>query len=312
MARLPDDYLHYPWRRQGMDHDRYAWSVMRRRPALEWPGGARLAVSIVAPLTWYPLTMGPKPRPPQGAFDDPYPNLRDYTHRDYGNRVGAFRVIAALDEVGIRASAPINAAVCQRYPALVAEIVQRGWEVLGHGIDMSRQHDASLDEASEREMVRASLDTLRQATGQPVTGWLSPGHAESRHTPDLLREHAVEYVCDWVNDELPYKLRTRNGQLWAIPCSHEINDATVIWDRHHSPAEFADQAEQQFDFLYEEAGREGGRLFSLTVHAWCIGQPHRVHALERVLRHIRRRAGVWIGTGAEILDVARAQMPTDP
>src|SRR4051794_26741821 len=203
MDRLPEDYLEYPRRRRGMDHDRYDWSIVPRRPALEWPGRARLAVWVVAPLTWYPLTMAPQPRPPAGAFDDPYPNLRDYTHRDYGNRVGAFRVMAALDEAGMRASAPVNAAVCERYPALVGEVVRREWEILGHGVDMSRQHDAALDEAAEREIVRATVAVLRQATGQPVKGWLSPGNSQSNRTLDLLVENGVEYACDWVNDELP-------------------------------------------------------------------------------------------------------------
>lgn len=308
MERLPRDYLDYPLRRRGMDHDRYDWSPMPLRPTLHWPGGARIAVWIVAPLTWYPLTMAPQPRPPAGAFDDPYPNFRDYTHRDYGNRVGAFRVMAALDEAGIRASAPVNAAVCERYPALVGEAVRRGWELLGHGVDMSRQHDASLEEAEEAAMVRTALAVLRLTTGQRVTGWLSPGNAQSPRTLDLLAANGVEYACDWVNDELPYSMRTRHGPIWAMPCSHDIDDVTMIWDGHHSPSEFADQAERQFDWLYNEAGREGGRIFTLVVHGWCIGQAHRIHALERVLQHIARFSDVWKATGSEILAVAQAQV----
>jgi allantoinase len=307
MATLPDDYLRYPLRRPGMDHDRYDWSIMPRRRPLEWPGGSRLAIWIITPLTWYPLTMAPQPRPPAGAFDDPYPNFRDYSHRDYGNRVGIFRIMQALDEVGLRATAPTNAAVCERYPALVAEALRRDWEFLGHGLDMDHQHNAALDEAEEARMVQSALATVRRATGQKVTGWLSPGNSQSPHTLDHLAANGVEYACDWVNDELPYPMRTRHGPLWAMPYSHDINDATMIWHGHHSPSEFAQQVEDQFDFLHAEAGHQGGRIFTLCVHSWCTGQPHRIAALERVLRHVAARPGTWAATGSEILAAVRAQ-----
>ena len=307
MAKLPNDYLRYKLRRVGMDHDRYDWSIMARRPRLEWPGGAHLAIWVIAPLTWYPLTLAPQPRPPAGAFDDPYPNYRDYSHRDYGNRVGAFRIMQTLDRFGLRATAPTNAAVCDRYPALIAEALRRRWEFVGHGIDMGQQHDAALDEAQEAAMVRTALATVRRATGQKVTGWLSPGNAESLHTLDLIAANGIEYACDWVNDELPYAMRTRNGPIWAMPYSHDINDATMIWHGHHSPPEFAQQVEDQFDFLHEESHRQGGRIFTMGVHSWCIGQPHRIHALERVLRHITNRPGTWVATGSEIVTAVRAQ-----
>ena len=301
MAKLPDDYLDYPLRRPGMDHDRYDWSIMPRRPRVQWPGGAQLAIWVVVPIAWYPLTMTPQPRPPEGAFDDPYPNFRDYTHRDYGNRVGIFRVMDALDRFGIRPTAPVSAAICTRYPALLREVLRRDWELAGHGLDMGHQHDASLGRKREAAMVRDALDTVRRASGQPVAGWLSPGNAESPHTPDLLAEHGVRYACDWVNDELPYKMRTRHGPLWAMPYSSDINDATIIWHGHHSPTEFADQVEAQFAGLHAESERDGGRIFTLCLHPWCIGQPHRIHALERILATIARRPGIWAATGAEIL-----------
>jgi allantoinase len=301
VAPLPDEHLNYPLRRYGMDHDRYDWSIMPRRPRVQWPDSAHLAVWVVVPLTWYPLTMAPQPRPPAGYFDDPYPNFRDYTHRDYGNRIGAFRVMDVLDQFGIRPTAPTNAAVCERYPELVREAVRRHWEIAGHGIDMGHQHSADLDEAREAAMVRDALVTVRNATGQDIRGWLSPGNAESLNTSDLLAANHVHYTCDWVNDELPYPMRTQHGPLWAMPYSHDINDATMIWHGHHSPQEFVEQVKQQFDWLHAESLDKGGRIFTLCVHTWCIGQPHRIHALERILLHIQGFSGVWSATGGEIL-----------
>jgi len=308
MAPLPDEHLRYPLRRHGMDHDRYAWSIMQRRPRVEWPNGAHIAVWIVAPLTWYPLTLAPQPRPPAGFFDDPWPNLRDYTHRDYGNRVGAFRVMEVLDRFGIRPTTPTNAAVCERYPELVQEAVRHGWEIAGHGIDMAHQHDTGLDEANEAAMVATALAAVRQTTAQEVTGWLSPANAESLRTPDLLAANGVRYTCDWVNDELPYPMLTRHGPLWAMPYSHDVNDASMIWHGHHSPLEFVEQVRNEFDWLYAESRQQGARIFTLCVHSWCIGQPHRIHALERILEHACNHAGIWTATGAEILTAYQQQV----
>jgi allantoinase len=306
MPAVGDDYLAYKLRRRGMDHDRYDWSIMPHRAPRAWSNGAALAVWIVAPLTWYPLDLAPRPRPVPGSFDDPYPNLRDYTHRDYGNRIGAFRIMETLDRFGIRATAPVNASVCTRYPALVAEGLRRGWEFAGHGLHMGRPHDSSLADDEEAAMIGQALDIVRRATGQAVTGWLSPGNSESPHTPDHLAAAGIDYVCDWVNDELPYPLRTKKGRLHAMPYAHDVNDATMIWQFHHSPTEFADQVITQFDWLHAESRAQGCRVFALTLHSWCIGQPHRIGALRRILAHIAAHEGIWFATGAEILAAYRA------
>jgi allantoinase len=302
-----DQRRDYPWRRYGMDHDRYEWSIMPRRRPVEWPNGARLAIWVIAPLTWFPLAMSRLPRPPIGAFDDPFPNFRDYTHRDYGNRVGAFRVMETLDRFGVPATAPVNAAVCERYPALVEEALRHRWEFAGHGLNMARIHDTEMSEADEAQAIATTLSTVRRATGQPVTGWLSPANGESPRTLDLLASAGIQYVCDWVNDELPYPVQTKHGRIHAMPYSYDINDATMIWASHHSPTEFARQVEDQFDWLYDESRTRGGRIFTLVLHSWCIGQPHRIRALIRIFEGIANRPGVWMGTGAQILDCFRAE-----
>jgi peptidoglycan/xylan/chitin deacetylase (PgdA/CDA1 family) len=290
-----------------MDHERYDWSIMPRRSPVTWPNDARLAVWVVAPLTWFPLDLPRLPRPPAGAFVDPFPNFRDYTHRDYGNRVGAFRLMDTLSRYGVPVTAPTNAAVCKRYPALVGEALRRDWEIAAHGLDMGGHHDASLAEDKEAGMIETALGTVRRATGQPVTGWLSPANGESPRTLDLLAGAGIEYVCDWVNDELPYPMRTKHGSIYAMPYSYDINDATMIWECHHSPSEFADQVLDQFHWLYNESRNQGGRIFTLVLHAWCIGQPHRIRALDRILQAIVDLPDVWMGTGAAILDRFRAQ-----
>ena len=304
---LPEEYLRYAQRRRGMDHDRYDWSILFRRPRIDWPGGARVALWVVPSLEWFPLDMPAVPFRPTGGMERAYPDYWNYTHRDYGNRVGVFRIMSVLDTFGLRATAAVNAAVCERYPALIEAGRARGWEFIAHGLHMGRVHHVGLSREEEGTLVRDAVATVRRMTGQPVRGWLSPGNSESLHTLDLVAEQGIEYVCDWVNDDLPYPMRVAGGRLVSMPYSHEISDTTIIWQYHHTAAEFAEQIVDQFDLLYREALKHGGRILSLSLHPWIIGQPHRIRALEKALGHVMSRAGVWPATGSEILAAFAAQ-----
>lgn len=299
---LSDDYLQYPLRRYGMDHDRYDWSMLPRRKPVAWPDGARVALWIVPALEWFPLDMKGVPFKPPGAMMTAYPDLRHYTLRDYGNRVGIFRLMRALDRHGIRASVAVNAAVAARYPALLQACTQRNWEVIANGQDMDHLHHAGLAEHDEKKLIDATLDLLRRASGQPVRGWLSPAKSESPATPDLLAAAGVQYVCDWVNDDMPYPMRTASGTLHAMPHPVDIDDYTILVQNHHTEDDFRDQLCDQFDLLYREAAVQGGRVMAISLHPWVIGQPYRIKALEDALAHIMRHKGVWAATGGEILD----------
>ncbi len=306
---LPADHLTYPQRRLGMDHDLYEWSMLPRRAPLAWPGGARVALWVVVPLEWFPLDMGATPFRLPGGMERAYPDYWNYTHRDYGSRVGVFRIMSVLDRLGIRATAPVSAAICERYPAVIEAGKARGWEFAAHGLHMGQIHHAGLARDDEARIVSESIATVRRATGQPVTGWLSPGGSESPHTLDLVAEQGIEYVCDWVNDDLPYPLGTARGRLHSLPYAHELSDTTIIWQFHHSAEEFGQQVRDQFDLLYREAAGGGGRIVSLTVHPWIVGQPHRIKALHEALEHVMRHAAVWPATGAQILKAFTTRQP---
>jgi peptidoglycan/xylan/chitin deacetylase (PgdA/CDA1 family) len=311
-AVLPNDYLEYPLRRYGMDHDRYDWSMLPRRAPVQWPGGARIALWVVPALEWFPLDMKGQPFKPPGAMQTAYPDFRHYTLRDYGNRVGIFRIMQALDRHGIRASAAVNAAVAVRYPALIQACVQRGWEIIANGLDMDHLHHGGLDASQERAWIRQTLDILNSASGQQVRGWLSPAKSESFNTPDLLAEAGLDYACDWVNDDMPYAMRTSHGPLHAMPHPIDIDDATILVQNHHTEDDFRDALIDQFDLLYREASPENGRVMAISLHPWVIGQPYRIGALEEALAHIMRHRGVWAATGSEILDAWKAGQPAAP
>ena len=297
---ISDDYLRYPKRKHGMDHERYGWSILPQRKAVQWPNGARIALWVTVSLEWFPLDQKGVPFKPLGSLQTAYPDLRHYTLRDYGNRVGIFRVMKALEKHGIRASAPINAAVALRYPSLVREISSLGWELLGHGLDMDHLHYEGM--SGEKERIERSMAAL----GQP-RGWLSPGKSESSKTLDLLAEAGIEYVCDWVNDDMPYEMKAGGRTLYSMPLSNDIDDATVLIGMHHDEDEFRDQVTDHFDLLYEESARQGGRIMSLSLHPWVIGQPYRIGVLEKALAHMMGRPGVWAATGSEILGAWRKQ-----
>lgn len=303
---LGQEHLDYPLRRYGMDQDRYDWSPLPTRKPVAWPGGARVALWVVPALEWFPLDMKGQPFKPPGAMQTAYPDLRHYTLRDYGNRVGIHRIMDALGQRGIPASVAVNAAVAVRYPSLLKACVDRGWEVIANGLDMDHLHHGGLAEADERAWIARSLEILREACGQPVRGWLSPAKSESHHTLDLLAEAGVDYVCDWVNDDMPYAMRTRAGALHAMPHPIDIDDYTILVQNHHTEDDFRDALIDQFDLLYRESSPENGRVMAISLHPWVIGQPYRIAALEQALDHISRHRGVWAATGSQILDAWKA------
>jgi allantoinase len=304
---LPPDYTRYPKRKYGMDHDRYDWSTLPRRKPVAWPNGARIALWIIPALEWFPLDMAGKPFKPPGAMVNTYPDLRHYTLRDYGNRVGVFRVMAALERFGLKASVAVNAAVAVRHPSLIRACAERGWEVIGHGLDMDHLHHEGLAEADERKLIDDSLAILRRVSGQRVRGWLSPAKSESFRTLDLVAGAGVDYVCDWVNDDMPYAIRAGGRTIHSLPHPSDIDDYAILIANHHSEDDFTHALTDHFDLLYREAATQGGRIMAIALNPWVIGQPYRIGALEAALAHITRHAGVWSATGAEILDAFAAQ-----
>ena len=304
---LPEDYLSYPLRRYGMDHDRYDWSMLPRRKPVAWPDGARIALWVVPALEWFPLNMAGQPFKPPGAMQTAYPDLRHYTLRDYGNRVGIFRIMQALGRHAIPATVAVNAAVALRYPSLIERCKALGWEFIANGLDMDHLHHGGLDPAEEQRWIEQSLEILRRATAAPVRGWLSPAKSESFQTLDLLGQAGIDYVCDWVNDDMPYAMRTAAGPLVAMPHPIDIDDYTILVNNHHTEDDFRDQLIDHFDVLYRESAQEGGRVMAISLHPWVIGQPYRIRALEEALAHIMRHKGVWPATGSQILEAWRAQ-----
>ena len=284
----------------GMDHDHYEWSPLVERKPLIWPNGARMAVCVVVSLER--MEWSPRPGAFQTAtlYNRPLPDYRGYSHREYGHRVGIFRVLDVLQKHGIAPTVAMDALTARHYPYLVEHCLKRGCEIIGHGIAISRVINSRMSEAEERDYIRASIDALTEATAAPPKGWLSPDYGESDRTPAILAEAGIEYVCDWANDEQPYPMTTPKGSLVSLPLLLDLNDSFALAERGFPVHEYAGMIKDASDTVHADS-EETGRLFALNVHPWIMGQPFRIGYLDRALGHVMGKPGVWAASGSEIV-----------
>ena len=299
-TELPADYLTYAHRDYGMDHQRYPWSMLTDRAPVTWPDNKQLALWVNVPLQYFPLNQGGVPFKVPGGMTMPYPDLRHYSLRDYGNRVGLFRFLRAFDRFGVKPTFAVNTRLVERTPYLSRLLKERDDEIICHGYHMDALHYAGQDPTAEADLVARSLDSLRELSGQQITGWLSPAKNESENTPDILAKHGIEYFCDWVNDDMPYDFQTSTTPLIAMPLSTELEDRFVIQNNLHSEASWCEQVRDACDFLLKEASNEGGRILALNVHPWLLGQPHRIGYLEQALDYISTKPEVWSASAGDI------------
>lgn len=301
---LDPSYLDYPKRRLGYDHDLYPWSSIFARPPVSWPGGKTVAVWVCVSLEWFPIVPSDKPFRAPGHMVTPYPDYRHYTSRDYGTRIGFYRLLDAFAKAGVTASIATNAAIAERYPELIADIVAAGHEIVAHSTDMNGTIATGLPIEEERALIATSLDTLERVSGTRPRGWLSIARSQSWNTPDLLREVGVRYACDWVNDELPY--RFANG-LINLPLNHELSDRQIITVQQQSADSYAQQIRDAFDWLAREAGTHGGRVLPLHVTPYIMALPYRIDAFEALLQDIASRPEAWVAPGGAIVEQWQGQ-----
>lgn len=295
---LDPAYLEYPHRREGYDHDLYSWSALKDRAPLRWPQGKSVAVWFVISLEWFPITPSDTPFRAPGHMQTVYPDYRHYTARDYGTRVGLFRLLDAFAKVGARVSVAANGAIADRHPELVREIAAAGHELIAHSTDMNGTIATGLPIEAERALITQSLDSLERATGTRPHGWLSIARSQSVNTPDLLREAGLRYACDWVNDELPYAFT--NGLL-NLPLNHELSDRQILTVQQQSVDSYAEQMLDAHDWLAAESRVQGGgRMLPLHITPYIMGLPYRMEAFERLLQALAARPETWFARGDEI------------
>jgi allantoinase len=272
----------------------FPYTPINRRPKLVWPNGAHVAVWVCPNIEVFALNE-PVPR-----ASGKVPDVPAWSLRDYGARIGIFRIMEVLSKRGIRATASLNAEVCDAYPQIIEDAVALGWEFLAHGQSNSRPL-SDIPPETERQVIHDSVTRLAQATGRRPRGWLGSGMMETWNSLEYFAQEGIEYCCDWNNDDQPYLMELGGPKMVALPYSMEINDLPAMFRQTRSSDEFEAMMRRQFDTLYRE-GAESGRVMAIAVHPYVIGFPHRIWALESALDYIRQHDAVWFATAEEIVD----------
>lgn len=302
MTKQTDRYRSGP----GYEHDHFAWSARPQRKPLTWPDGARLALAVFLYFEYFELV------PPKGSYSDPrfthvvgehFPELHTFTRREYGNRIGVFRVLEVLEKHGITATICANAEACRRYPYLVKRFLEGGHSFVAHGLSARRMITSLLTEEQERAHIVESLAAVELATGVRPTGWAGQDFGETDRTPLLLGELGLTHLIDWPNDDQPY-LMNPGRPLVSIPNQTEWDDGQLFAVRKVDAWTYPDLIQDAFETLYDE----GGNMLGIGLHPWIIGQSHRIRYLNEALERINRTSGVWQATSDEIADWAVAQL----
>jgi allantoinase len=279
--------------------ERYDDSFISERKPFKWPGDATLAVWFAPNVeVWQydsAFGVGITPNPTNYV-----PDVFNYAWREYGMRVGLWRLADVFDAAGVKATVALNSQVCEVYPKAVEEMKKRGWEFMGHGTTNSNTL-AGLDPQVERDAIRSILKTIEQATGRRPRGWLGAGLIETYNTLDILAEEGVIYCGDWNNDDQPVAMKVKSGKMFGVPYCNEINDIPSYIRKGWTGEQYLRSVIDQFDVLYADS-RKQPRVMGIPLHPMISGQPLRIKYLEKAIAHMKEHQGVWFTTGSEIVD----------
>lgn len=279
------------------DPNLYDYWPYEGRPKIRWPGGKKLAFWIAPNIEYYEFN--PPVNPSRSPWPRPNPDIIGYSQRDWGNRIGHWRLMDLMDKYGMRGSISLSIGLIDHHPEIIEACVARNWEFFSHGIYNTR-YSYGMDEAQERAVLEDSIRSVEKATGQRIRGYLAPALTHTERTLDLIAEHDFWYSCDLFQDDQPQPLKTKTGKLVSMPYSLEVNDVITYSVQGWSPQRYTDLLKRHFDQLLKE-GEESGTVMCIPLHAYLVSQPHRIRIFEEALKHIAAHSDdVWITTGAEI------------
>lgn len=277
-------------------HDRYDFTPITARKPYEWPNGARLAIFTALNVEVFPFAEG---MGVELAAGQPQPDVVNYSWRDYGNRVGFWRLMEMLDEFKTPVSMLMNTEMFTHCPEVVAAIRKRGDEIVGHG-RTNAERQGTMPEPEERALIEEVVDTIRKQTGAAPTGWLGPWVSESFVTPDLLQEAGFKYHLDWTPDDQPIWMKTRAGKILSIPYVRPTNDLPMMHRYQITPEQYADVLIDQFDEMLLQS-RDMPLVFCLSFHPYFSGHAFRIKHLRRVYKHIMAHQDkIWLAHTGQI------------
>ena len=279
------------------------------RGKLQWPNDAKVALIITANLEYWdlvkdtdkPYYAGGPPILPD-LLPGNVPDFPNFTWREYGQRVGIWRLFKAFDDAGVPLSCTMNAKTALEIPELIEAVKERGWEMLAHNYEQGELMTNFADDPDkEREIIKATLDVYEEKMGKPALGWLSSSLRGTLNTCDIIAENGLIFYCDLMNDDQPYLIDTHQGPIVSVPYSNEINDFTLFTRRSHTNDEFVDILKCELTELLSEASEfESGRLMNLGLHPHVAGRAYRMPAVREFLEFAKSQEGVWFATREEI------------
>jgi allantoinase len=279
-------------------HRRYDYLPLTQRKHYSWPQGRRLAFVVTTNIEWFAFGAGLGNDPAKAGEPQTH---RNYAWRDYGNRVGIWRLFDLFDELKLPAGHCTNSLVYEHAPQITDAIRRRGDEVVAHGRS-NAENLRGLWQPDEERILREVTQTIARHEGRAPKGWFGAGAYETAHTPDLLKELGYTYLMDWPMDDQPVWMRTRSGPLLSLPYPIETDDAQAIIHRQYSAGVFADMIVDQFDEMLEQSERHP-LVMNVSVHPYVFGQPFRLRQLRRALSHCKNSSGsVWWCRPGEIAD----------
>ena len=278
--------------------ERSSFSAIVDRPKLKLPQGNRIVVWTIVNLEFWdiqkPMARQVIPAPTGASL---LPDVPNWSWHEYGMRVGFWRFHKLYERLGIKPTLSINAKVCQEYPRVAQACRDSGWEFMGHSYQQGPIHK----EEDQAGMIRKSLDVIQEFTGKRPVGWLGPGLTQTLETPDYLTQEGIQYIGDWVYDDEPTEIQTKNGPLITLPYSIETNDIPVMAVQYHEAAYWTQKCIDSFDCLYQE-GEDRAKILAIAIHPYISGQPFRIKYLEKVYDYIAQFDGVLHWNGEQILD----------
>jgi hypothetical protein len=280
-------------------HGRFDYSPIAERVDYKWPDSKRLAVYVALNIEHFPFGEGVGM---DLSVPSPKPNQRSYAWREYGNRVGFWRLMQMFDELNLSCAMLVNSEIYDHAPQISQAIrTRQRHEIVGHG-RTNAELGGNLSSQEEADVIREATETIRGHEGVAPAGWLGPGCSESLITPDLLKEAGYQYLLDWHCDDQPIWFRTRSGPILSVPYPMEVNDTSAMVYRHILPSDFADMLVSNFDEQLEQSANQP-LVYGIALHTFVAGQPFRLRHVRRALQHVVSHAKeIWLTVPGKIAE----------
>ena len=288
---------------------KYPYSPFPSRGKLTWPNNKRLAIIITINMETWDLIKdtdeayyagGPSILP--DLLPGNVPDFPNYMWREYGQRVGVWRLLDVFDELSVKPECTVNAKTCLERHEMVKAAMDRKLQIIPHNYEQGELLTQYFnDPLKEEEVIKNTLDVYKETTSLIPQGWLSSSLRGTENTANILVKNGIRFYCDAMNDDQPYIIDTDSGPIVSIPYSNEINDFTLLTRRGHTTDEFRDILIEEMNILYQES-KATSKIMNIGLHPHVSGRAYRVRAIREFLEAAKELEGIWWATRSQIAE----------